>query len=135
MDSKHYPRRRKGRFVFFAMLAVAFFAMIGYVVMLLWNLLLPEIIDVGPVTFWQAIGIFLLCRILFGFGPARGCGGNGRRGWRRAKLGTMGLGERARFAGGCGADKFARYGDPQRTEGASSTTGMQEDVPNGETRP
>jgi len=38
----------------------------GSVVMLLWNALLPGLLGVGTITFWQAIGILILSKILFG---------------------------------------------------------------------
>lgn len=39
-------------------------------VMFLWNHLLPEIFGIKSVTFWQAAGLLVLCRLLFGrFGP------------------------------------------------------------------
>ena len=41
------------------------------VVMLLWNWLIPTIFGLGTVSFWQALGIFVLCRLLFG-GLGRG---------------------------------------------------------------
>lgn len=54
-------------FVFLGALAVAFFALVfGYVVMLLWNWLMPEIFSLGMITFWQAVGLVLLARLLFG---------------------------------------------------------------------
>jgi hypothetical protein len=49
----------------------------GEVVKLLWNALLPPLFGVSVVTFWQALGLLVLCRILFG-GFGRHC----RRGWR-----------------------------------------------------
>ena len=36
------------------------------VVMLLWNWLMPAIFGLGVVSFWQALGILVLCRLLFG---------------------------------------------------------------------
>jgi len=36
------------------------------VVMHLWNWLLPALFGWRQVTFWQALGLVLLCRILFG---------------------------------------------------------------------
>lgn len=56
----------------------ALLALVSYVVMLLWNSLLPEIMGVNAITFWQAMGIFVLCKILFGFGKGNG-GPWGRR--------------------------------------------------------
>lgn len=49
-----------------------FIALGGEVVRLLWNWLLPPLFGWHPVTFWQALGILALCRILFG-----GFGGHG----------------------------------------------------------
>ena len=63
----------------------AFVAAAGFVVMGLWNALLPVIFHVATITFWQAAGIFVLCKILFGFGK----GGPGRFGggapWMRRR--------------------------------------------------
>ena len=36
------------------------------IVMLLWNWLMPSIFGLGTISFWQALGICILCRILFG---------------------------------------------------------------------
>jgi hypothetical protein len=42
------------------------------VVMLLWNWLLPTIFGLSVISFWQALGILVLCRLLFGsFGKMR----------------------------------------------------------------
>src|SRR5256885_16875293 len=45
---------------------VVFTAIGGGVVMLLWNWLAPTLFGLRLVTFWQAIGLLALCRILFG---------------------------------------------------------------------
>ncbi len=37
-----------------------------WVTMLLWNALLPAIFGLGVITFWQAMGLILLGKILFG---------------------------------------------------------------------
>ena len=37
----------------------------GSIVMLLWNALMPEIFNLHPITFWQALGLLLLAKILF----------------------------------------------------------------------
>jgi len=57
-----------------------FIAIGGEAVRLLWNWLLPLLFGVRQITFWQALGILALCRILFG-----GWGGHGSHGynWRR----------------------------------------------------
>ena len=50
----------------------------GKVVQLLWNWLMPMLFGLREVTFWQAVGILALSRILFG-----GLGIGGRRSRRR----------------------------------------------------
>jgi hypothetical protein len=53
----------------------------GEVVRLLWNWLLPPLFGVREVTFWQALGLLALCRILVG---GVGYGGHrSNRGFRR----------------------------------------------------
>ena len=74
----------RGRFIFFPLAAAAFLSIIGLVVMNLWNYLLPAIIHVSAITFWQAIGIFILCKILFGFGR-KGHRMHGGAPWMRRK--------------------------------------------------
>jgi len=50
-----------------AILAMLLFAYIaGEIVLHLWNWLLPSLFRWQPITFWQALGILVLCRILFG---------------------------------------------------------------------
>jgi Ca2+/H+ antiporter, TMEM165/GDT1 family len=55
----------------FGAIAVAVF---GFIVMGLWNAILPAVLGVKAITFIQALGILLLSKILFG--------GFGGRGWR-----------------------------------------------------
>jgi len=50
-------------FIIIAPLAILFF---GGAVMLLWNNALVPVLHVSTVTFWQALGILLLSKILFG---------------------------------------------------------------------
>ena len=44
----------------------------GYVVKWVWNMLMPAIFGLGQITFWQAVGIVILAKLLFGgFSPHR----------------------------------------------------------------
>ena len=45
---------------------IVFIAVGGVVVLQLWNWLLPPLFGVPEVSFWQALGILALSRILFG---------------------------------------------------------------------
>ena len=65
----------RGRFIFIPLAVAAFLSLAGFVVMSLWNALIPVIFHLGVITFWQAIGIFILCKILFGFGKGGHRGG------------------------------------------------------------
>ncbi|MEK6304400.1 MAG: hypothetical protein AABO41_27235 [Acidobacteriota bacterium] len=52
----------------------------GEAVKLLWNWLAPELFGLPQITFWQALGLLALCRILFGgFGLGGGENRNSRR--------------------------------------------------------
>lgn len=51
----------------------------GWIVMLLWNAILPAVLGVKALTFWQGLGLLVLCRLLFG--------GLGSRGMHRQKRG------------------------------------------------
>ena len=47
--------------------AAALAFVLGVVVMVLWNRLVPAITKgaVGEITYWQAVGLFVLCHLLF----------------------------------------------------------------------
>ena len=50
-----------------AILALLLFVFIGgEIVLHLWNWLLPPLFGWRQITFWQALGLLALCRILFG---------------------------------------------------------------------
>ncbi len=68
---------RPYRFVTIPIMAAAFLGLISLAVMQLWNNLLPQILHVSAITFWQAMGIFVLSKILFGFGRGGGRFGGG----------------------------------------------------------
>lgn len=70
-------RRFKGKAFAFKFLFIfpAILALLTWVVMLLWNAVLSPVLEVNSLSYWQAGGLLVLCRILFG-----GLGG-GRRGW------------------------------------------------------
>jgi hypothetical protein len=47
-------------------LAVLFALVFGVVVKLLWNWLMPPIFGLGEITYWQAFGLVILAKLLFG---------------------------------------------------------------------
>ena len=46
--------------------AVVFALVFGIVVKLLWNWLMPAIFGLGEISYWQAFGIVILSKLLFG---------------------------------------------------------------------
>ncbi len=83
--------------------------LLGFVIMHLWNWLMPELFtSAQTINYWQAMGLLLLSKILFGgFGGHRRCGSRcGHRGhWRsrwNSKWGSMSEEERAKIKNWCG---------------------------------
>jgi hypothetical protein len=78
-------RPRLKRLIFIAPLAIVGMAIFiwigGEVVMHLWNWLLPTLFGWRQITFWQALGLLVLCRILF-----VGLGGRGSHRNVRSKV-------------------------------------------------
>ena len=70
------------KIIFIPFLVIGGLALFSYIVMLLWNALIPDIFHLGLITFWQAAGLLILSKLLFGFGP----GGRGGAPWMRHKM-------------------------------------------------
>ena len=67
-----------------AILGMVIFVFIGgEIVLHLWNWLTPELFGLRQITFWQALGLLILCRILFG---GFGLGGGGHRSGSRRRM-------------------------------------------------
>ncbi|HUI30745.1 MAG TPA: hypothetical protein VLX91_11050 [Candidatus Acidoferrales bacterium] len=63
----HWRGPRKPWWFIFGLPFVLLFLAIGtFVLMWLWNLLLPEIFGIKMITFWQALGLLILSKLLFG---------------------------------------------------------------------
>jgi len=58
------------RFLFIPLI-IAGLAGFGYLTMVLWNALMPLLFHLPLITFWQAAGLLILTRLLFGFGGHR----------------------------------------------------------------
>jgi hypothetical protein len=58
-----------GKAVMVLVFGAAFVVLFTFIVMSLWNAILPDVLGVKVITFWQALGILVLSKILFsGFG-------------------------------------------------------------------
>ena len=73
----------KWKWIFIAPLAIVgmvlFIFVGGEIVLHLWNWLLPPLFGWRMITFWQALGLLLLCRVLFGGFGRHGYGPSGFR--------------------------------------------------------
>lgn len=58
--------RRMMKILKFAVIAALIVTVLGFVVMRLWNWLTPALFGWHVITFWQALGILILSKILFG---------------------------------------------------------------------
>ncbi|OEZ60620.1 hypothetical protein [Duganella sp. HH105] len=81
----------------FLPLVLAGVALLGWVVMLLWNWVMPGLFTGSlQIDYWRALGLLVLCRILFGgFHGRHGHRHGGRERWQRWQ--AMTPEERAQF--------------------------------------
>lgn len=63
-----------------ALIGVVAIGVFGFVVMSLWNWLAPAVFGLHAITYWQALGVLILSKILFGgFRGRPGYSGHWRR--------------------------------------------------------
>jgi hypothetical protein len=75
---KHTQKMKRFRW-FFPLIPIVAIAVFGLVVMLLWNAVIPGITGWTLLTYWKAVGLLILSKILFGGFP----GGRGGPPWAR----------------------------------------------------
>lgn len=51
---------------FLIIIPLLLFCLLPYIIVLLWNNIVIDIFSIKAITYWQALGLFILCRILFG---------------------------------------------------------------------
>ncbi len=84
VESKHGRMYRVVVHVAFGMIVAGLIAVVfGYFVMLLWNGVLPQVTAARSISYWQAVGLLLLARILVG--GLKGHGGRHGHGYRHGK--------------------------------------------------
>jgi hypothetical protein len=77
MNKKFWVKKIIG----FIILAIAGTALLSYVVMRLWNGVLVDALHASEVSYWQALGILVLSKILFG-GFKGHCGSPYKHHWK-----------------------------------------------------
>ena len=90
----HNHWKRKAPFIF--LLILGGIALLIWILMSLWNAILPEVLGVNTITYWQAAGIFIISKILFG--GFKGGGGHRRRKKQRYKEKFMNMTDEERAA-------------------------------------
>jgi hypothetical protein len=110
---RHHPMVRGIKIAVFAVIAAIVF---GFVVKGLWNVLVPPIFGWHTITFWQALGLLLLSKILFGSFHRHGGRDHGR--WKQRmkdRWEQMTPEEREKFRNGmrCGRAPFTSSEEPQ----------------------
>ena len=66
MRTSRFPR-----FILFLLFIFAVLVPLGFIIVALWNNILAVLFPIALINFWQALGIFLLARILFGGFPGK----------------------------------------------------------------
>lgn len=66
MMQNNYKNKSAKRFFMFPLLFIVMALILGAVVMWLWNAILPALLNINTINYWQATGLLVLCRILFG---------------------------------------------------------------------
>jgi len=103
---------RAGKAVKIVLCLAAAVTVAGFVVKELWNVLMPQLFGLHTLTFWQAIGLLVLAKLLFGGFHRHSPGGRGSM-WKnrmRERWEQMTPEERDRFSQGmrCGRRPFGR---------------------------
>lgn len=94
---------------------------LGYLVMALWNWVLPPVTGLHAISYAQALALLVLARLLFGSFRGRRTGGWFWRHRMRERWEQMTPEERERFRGQFGA--HGRCWQQERTEGAAASGG------------
>ena len=89
------PDRRR---IFFPLVFIAGALGLGALVMVLWNAILPAVLHAGRLSYWQGVGLLVLCRVLFGsWGGGRGGSGSRHPGGPQERWLSMSEEERQLF--------------------------------------
>jgi hypothetical protein len=95
-----YNNMNKGlRIVMWIGFCILFVLAFGWLTMSLWNWLVPALFNGPTLSFYQALGLLLLCKILFG-GWGRQWGGSHKGHWKHRyyqKMSSMSAKDRERF--------------------------------------
>lgn len=84
---EHYVKKVV-KIIAMVIFGIAVFLLANYVLMWLWNWLMPDLFGLSTITYWQALGIFVIAKLLFGFGGG-GSGKNSGKSRHKKKFKTV----------------------------------------------
>ncbi|MBC9913687.1 hypothetical protein [Chitinophaga varians] len=105
---------------------IAFFALVILLTQVLWNNLIPELFHGPVISYWQALGLLVLGKLLFGWhghkpGGGRWGGWRQRKEWKE-KLANMTPEQREKIR-----QRFRHYCDPRRFDWREEEFDQQKD--------
>ncbi len=110
MRTKLLKQHRFFRTLKILLIVVVAGTLLGFVIMHLWNWLMPSLFGLNVIAFWQALGLFVLGKLLLG-GFHRHHGGRPR--WaRHMRWDQMSPEERDRFRAGMRGRRGCRFVSP-----------------------
>jgi len=102
-------------------LAVVLGFLFGYFVMMLWNWLMPELFGLKVINYWQAFGLVVLAKILFGGTHGyRHHGHHGEKAWKRHWHGRYAGMSGSQWAPGGDYSNWRYYEDYWKSEGKAA---------------
>jgi len=66
LDNDKYVDDRIKRKLFYLLFILTSLFLLSFAVLLLWNFVLLKIVSLNQINYWQALGLLVLCRLLFG---------------------------------------------------------------------
>ena len=118
--------KQKWFFAGIGMIAFIFLGifLIGTVIQLLWNWLMPDLFGLPSITTGQGVGLFILSRILFGgpFRKGRHYGKGYKKSWKsrmRNKWANMSPEERAKFKKGMRCGEWGEWKKEEKKDESS----------------
>ena len=65
---KHFKRRKKGKVAFIFIAVIVGISLLVALLQYLWNTVMIEVFDLDVISYWQALGLFVISKLLFGRG-------------------------------------------------------------------
>ena len=113
------PGEIVGMIIFGGIFIVGLAILLGFIIMWLWNWLMPMIFGLTTLTFWESVGIFILLKILLG-----GCGGFGGKDKKHSKTSSCKHNPKGEFS------KWKHYDDFWKEEGNKAYEAYVERITN-----